>query len=226
MQTKPWWFKICQLNKIRRKDGGCIEALNSSCFFEGIAGWLEENHGKNHNFSSLKKISWAGSIMEKWSSLILITCPIWRRGCFWSGNRLGMYLTAMEVSFSCVKGGYYTPGNPTLIPNQCISSFKYGIILDINSLNFRGEWQCWNFKKTAARMETLWLWLPIQKSRARHHCPRTKLTMCHTLCRQGLEKTPRGGGFERFFAIFTPKNWGFMIEVDEHIFQMGGSTTN
>ena len=45
--------------------------------------------------------------------------------------------------------------------------------------------------------------------------------MCHTLCRQGLEKPPRGGGFERFFAIFTPKNWGFMIEFDEHIFSDG-----
>ncbi len=33
-----------------------------------------------------------------------------------------------------------------------------------------------------------------------------------------------GGGFKHFF-IFTP-NLGEMIQFDDHIFQMGGSTTN
>ena len=49
-----------------------------------------------------------------------------------------------------------------------------------------------------------------------------------------LEKgTPRmklkifffGGGNSNIFEIFTPK-FGEMIQFDEHIFEMGGSTTN
>ena len=34
-----------------------------------------------------------------------------------------------------------------------------------------------------------------------------------------------GGGFKDFWN-FHPENRGFMIQFDEHIFQMGGSTNN
>ena len=32
------------------------------------------------------------------------------------------------------------------------------------------------------------------------------------------------GGFQYSFYFHT-ENWGFMIQFDEHMFQMGGSTT-
>ena len=35
-----------------------------------------------------------------------------------------------------------------------------------------------------------------------------------------------GRGNSNIFEIFHPEKWGFMIQFDEHIFQMGGSTTN
>ena len=37
-------------------------------------------------------------------------------------------------------------------------------------------------------------------------------------------KTKLGGGFK--YVLFSPRFLGEMIQFDEHIFQMGGSTTN
>ena len=37
------------------------------------------------------------------------------------------------------------------------------------------------------------------------------------------ERNPIGGGFKHLLCLTLP---GEMIEFDEHIFQMGGSTTN